>query len=130
MPIRPININAAITACPTLERSPVIPSERPVVPKAEQTSTMMAIRGCSSVAVKKIIEKKHMLIDNMKTITDLRISASGIRRPKILILSSLFKKEYMYKPMMAIVVVRMPPPTELGEQPINIKIEKIINVVT
>src|SRR5699024_8595732 len=101
-----------------------------VVPKAEQTSTIMAISGSSSVAVRKITQKKHMPRDSMKTTTDFRTSSSEMRRPKILILASPFKKEYKYKPMIAKVVVRIPPPTELGEQPININNEKRINVVT
>ena len=106
-----------------------MPKERPVVPKAEATSTMIEIKGRFSVADKKTTAKKHIIKDNMKTTIDFLTSSSSILRLKTLISSSLFKKANKYKPIIATVVVRTPPPTELGLQPININTEKIINVV-
>ena len=57
MPIRPINISEQITIFPVKESSAVIPKDIPVVPKAEATSTIIAIKEKSSIAVKKIDSK-------------------------------------------------------------------------
>lgn len=50
---RPINIKPAMTSFPMVDKSLVIPKDKPVVPKAEVTSTMIEIKETSSIAVKK-----------------------------------------------------------------------------
>jgi hypothetical protein len=71
----------------------------------------------------------HSLISIIVEVTS-AFGTTGLSfRPKILMSFSFFKNEYKYRPMIAIVVVRIPPPTELGEQPMNINNEKIISTV-
>src|SRR5690606_39577170 len=98
--------------------------DMPHVPKAEQTSNMIAIRETSSVKDKRMTEVTTSSTAKPVTTKDFNKSSSWISRLKTLMIRfplANWKKNKIFR---AKVVVRIPPPTELGEAPINIKIAK------
>src|SRR5690606_16966028 len=120
MPILPMNINKIISIFPKLLSSGVIPIDNPQVPKAEATSKKISINENFSVTDNKKIEIKQVKKANSVTISDFLISSSCISRLNTLIDLFPLAKWKRYKILIANVVVRIPPPTELGDAPINI----------
>ena len=75
-PILPMNISSIMTHLPKLDTSGVNPNESPVVPKAEQTSKRIAIRGAFSDIDKAITAIRQIPVANIVTTNDLIISSS------------------------------------------------------
>ena len=115
---------------PIILSSGVIPIDNPVVPNAEHTSNKIETNGKGSVIDKMTTEVKHIKKAIIVTTTDLLRSASCSSRLNILIDLCPLAKWKRNNKFKANVVVRIPPPTELGEAPINIKAHKIKMVVS
>lgn len=122
MPIRPMNIRRMMTLLPIVLKSGVMPIDKPVVPKAEHTSNSSSSKECFSVTVKMSVETKTRITAISVTINDFIKSAwcsSLLKTFTDLFPLAKWNRANRFK---AKVVVRMPPPTELGEAPINISI--------
>lgn len=113
---------------PNVESSDVIPIESPVVPKAEHTSNKISVSVKDSEIVSKKIAQEQMKKAVNDTTSAFRTSTSLISRLNTLIRLFPFAKWYRNKTFKANVVVRTPPPTELGDAPINIKALNASNV--
>ena len=110
-----------MTIFPAVLSSGVIPMDKPVVPNAELTSNMISIIEKFSVAFNITTAVKQSSMAKKLTTTDFRISSSCSSRPNTLIALCPFAKLMISNMTTAKVVVLIPPPTELGEAPINIK---------
>ncbi len=117
-------MNRTITAFPAVEKLPVTPVERPVVPKAEQTSKRISVVEKSSMADSVITADTTSITAIKNTVSAFMISSWKSSRRNTLTAVLPCKIETMLSTSTAKVVVRMPPPQLLGEAPINISRQK------
>lgn len=99
--------------------SGVIPKDSPVVPNADATSKIIAITGNGSKTVNNIIDEQQMIVATKMTTKDFIISSGSTSLRKIFTDCFPRENERMANITIANVVVRTPPPTLLGEAPIN-----------
>ena len=123
-PTRPININIINTALVMSLTSLVTPKLKPHVPNADITSKKICKKDNLPCSVADIIIMLINLINDaiVNTANDLCTSIICTSLLKILIpvLSPVLLKLITNKIKIANVVVLIPPPTELGDDPINI----------
>src|SRR5699024_4709692 len=120
-PMRPMNMNIMMMILLGALRSSVIPVDRPHVPNALVTSNMMSIRSkrlSSSTVIDTMPENTSTTASIMTANARCR-SSRAISRLKMFTRSRPRLNAMRNSMTSASVVVRMPPPAELGLAPMN-----------
>src|SRR5689334_21819512 len=108
------------TTLPGRDNSGVKFIERPTVETADTASNNRCIKSCSSDSDKIIVVSTTSTIDITAIVSDLLITRGAIVRLKITVCSLFVTTVQTNSRMTSAVVVRIPPPAEPGEAPINI----------
>ena len=117
-----MNIRTMIVNFPKEDKSSVIPRDIPQVPNALVISKMISIAEASgSVMNRIIVETMTMNIARIITAYERNTSINWISLLNICIVFLPRAKLMRKRIAIARVVVRMPPPAELGEAPINMR---------
>jgi len=121
-PTRPININIMITILDPNCKPSVMPIDKPHVPNADIVSKNIDNKSCLPSSNRTTDSTPTNVIANASEITanDLYISIGCISLLKAFIVVRPLLKFTKYNISIVNVVVLIPPPTELGEDPINI----------